>query len=260
RLRSSDLNRRRRRPDAQLALTDDRVDASNVTLDSAQASVALPLASGRLEAQVEEFLFGLLQFVDEPVVFERVELCWCELLGSDRHYASPSSRLMMRAFNGSLWMARVSASRAMVSSTPASSNITRPGLTLATHHSTEPLPEPMRVSAGFLVSGRSGKMLIQTLPPRLMWRVIAISPASICRLVTYAPSTAWMPYSPNVTLVPPLARPLRFGWCCLRCLTLRGISMGYSAPLTLRSSLGRRSGLLGTLLLLLGTAALGTAA
>src|SRR5690606_36628466 len=63
------------------------------------------------------------------------------------------------------------------------------------------------------------------------------------------------------TLVPPLARPLRFGWCCMQCYTLRGFSMGYSAPLTLRSSLGRRSGLLGTLLLLLlGTAALGTAA
>src|SRR5438876_12266405 len=36
---------------------------------------------------------------------------------------------------------------------------------------------------------------------------------------------AWMPYSPNVTRVPPLAAPERSGWCCLRCLTLRGISM-----------------------------------
>jgi hypothetical protein len=32
----------------------------------------------------------------------------------------------------------------------------------------EPLPEPMRVSAGFSVTGLSGKILIQTLPPRLM--------------------------------------------------------------------------------------------
>src|SRR3954471_21132881 len=47
-----------------------------------------------------------------------------------------------------------------------------------------------------------------------------------------------MPYSPNVTLVPPLALPRRFGWCCLRCLTLRGISIGNSAPLT---RAGRRS-------------------
>src|ERR1700730_9888295 len=44
-----------------------------------------------------------------------------------------------------------------------------------------------------------------------------------------------MPYSPNVTFVPPLAIPLRRGWCCLRCLTLRGISMVQSAPLTTRS-------------------------
>ena len=62
--------------------------------------------------------------------------------------------------------------------------MTRPGLTLATHHSGEPLPEPIRVSAGFLVSGRSGKMLIQTFPPRRMCRVMAIRAASICRLVT----------------------------------------------------------------------------
>src|SRR5437764_15315203 len=68
-------------------------------------------------------------------------------------------------------------------------------------------------------------MLIQTLPPRRMWRVIAIRADSIWRLVTYAGSSAWMPYSPNTTLVPPLAAPERLGWCCLRCLTLRGISM-----------------------------------
>ena len=39
------------------------------------------------------------------------------------------------------------------SGTPASSNITRPGLTTATQPSGEPLPEPMRVSAGFFVNG-----------------------------------------------------------------------------------------------------------
>ena len=40
--------------------------------------------------------------------------------------------------------------------TPATSKRTRPGFTFATHHSGEPFPEPIRVSAGFLVSGRSG--------------------------------------------------------------------------------------------------------
>ena len=51
-------------------------------------------------------------------------------------------------------------------STPAISNIMRPGLTTATQWSTAPLPEPIRISAGFLVTGLSGKMRIQTLPPR----------------------------------------------------------------------------------------------
>src|SRR5665648_638872 len=68
-------------------------------------------------------------------------------------------------------------------------------------------------------------MLIHTLPPRLMWRVMAIRAASICRFVTYAGSRAWIPNSPNAMAVPPVAAPVRPGWCCLRCLTLRGMSM-----------------------------------
>src|SRR5690606_30956096 len=152
------------RPDAELALADDRVDARDVALHGAQAAVALELSGRRLEAQVEQLFLGLLEFVDETLVLESIELVGAKLLGTDRHYASPSSRLMMRALSGSLWMARVSASRAMVSLTPLSSNSTRPGLTFATHHSGLPLPLPMRVSAGFFVSGRSGKMLIHTFP------------------------------------------------------------------------------------------------
>ena len=42
----------------------------------------------------------------------------------------------------------------------------------------------MRVSAGFLVSGLSGKTRIQTRPPRLMWRVSATRAASISRAVS----------------------------------------------------------------------------
>src|SRR5450756_2149816 len=37
-----------------------------------------------------------------------------------------------------------------------------------------------------------------------------------------------MPDSPKASLVAPLASPLRFGWCCLRCLTRRGINMSGS--------------------------------
>ena len=61
-----------------------------------------------------------------------------------------------------MWLARRSASRAVSSGTPAISNMTRPGLTTATQYSGEPLPEPMRVSAGFSVMGLSGKILIHT--------------------------------------------------------------------------------------------------
>ena len=47
---------------------------------------------------------------------------------------------------------------ASASGTPAISNRMRPGLTTATQWSGAPLPEPMRTSAGFLVTGLSGKI------------------------------------------------------------------------------------------------------
>lgn len=47
-----------------------------------------------------------------------------------------------------LWFVRI----------PVISNITRPGLTTATQYSGEPLPLPIRVSAGFAVIGLSGKI------------------------------------------------------------------------------------------------------
>src|SRR5262249_59160280 len=89
--------------------------------------------------------------------------------------------------------ARASASLASGSGTPASSNITRPGLIAATQPSGERLPEPMRVSAGFFVKLLSGKTLIQTLPPRLIFRVIAIRAASIWRVVIQPASCALGP-------------------------------------------------------------------
>src|SRR6059058_6411225 len=48
-----------------------------------------------------------------------------------------------------------------------------PGRTTATQPSGAPLPLPIRVSAGFFVTGLSGKRRIQTLPPRLTKRVMA---------------------------------------------------------------------------------------
>src|SRR6476661_239591 len=54
-----------------------------------------------------------------------------------------------------------------------------------------------------------------------------------------------MPKSPNASDVPPLAAPLRLGWCCLRCLTRRGINMRSGLLSGARSGLGRSLGRLG---------------
>ena len=112
-----------------------------------------------------------------------------------------------RVATGSLWLARRIASTAASWSTPAISNRIRPGLTTATQWSGAPLPEPIRVSAGFLVAGLSGKTRIQILPPRLTERVIARRAASIWRLVIQAGSRVARPYSPKATVWPPLAMP-----------------------------------------------------
>src|SRR5258708_39888674 len=83
--------------------------------------------------------------------------------------------------------------------------MTRPGLITHTQPSGEPFPLPMRVSAGFFVYGLSGKALIQTLPPRLILRVIATRAASIWRLGFHPFSSALMPKSPDWTVHLPLA-------------------------------------------------------
>ena len=83
----------------------------------------------------------------------------------------------------------------------------RPGLTRATHSSGAPLPEPMRTSAGFFVTGTSGKMRIHTRPARFMARVMARRAASIWRAVMRSGSTALRPYEPKFSVVPPLAWP-----------------------------------------------------
>src|SRR6185369_3497744 len=101
----------------------------------------------------------------------------------------------------------------------------RPGLTTATQYSGAPLPLPMRVSAGFLVTGLSGNIRIQILPPRLMWRVIAIRAASICRSVIQAGSKHLSPYSPKLISLPRVATPVMRPRICFRCLTFFGINI-----------------------------------
>src|SRR4051794_2706748 len=82
-------------------------------------------------------------------------------------------------------------------------------------------------------------MLIHTLPPRLMCRVMAIRADSICRLARYAGSSPGSPYRPRAPRWPPWGAPPRLGWCWLRCLPRRGISIG--------SALLRRGGVAGGL-------------
>ena len=67
-----------------------------------------------------------------------------------RHYSS-SARDTNFVRIGSLCDAKRIACCAEARSTPAISNITRPGFTTATHFSGGPLPLPILVSAGFLV-------------------------------------------------------------------------------------------------------------
>src|SRR5438477_7412836 len=108
----------------------------------------------------------------------------------------------------------------------------RPGLTTATHSSGLPLPLPMRVSAGFFVTGLSGNTRIHTLPPRLRLRVSATRAASIWRLVTQPGSSALRPYSPKARVEPRNALPRMLPRWALRYLTRLGISIG--APSRLR--------------------------
>src|SRR5690606_3296325 len=60
--------------DAKFPLADDGVDSRDVTLDCPQPAVALKLACCGLEAKVKEFFLRFLEFLDQAVVFESVEL------------------------------------------------------------------------------------------------------------------------------------------------------------------------------------------
>src|SRR5439155_1618466 len=143
------------------------------------AGGVLELSRGPLEAQVELLLLQLGQLIVELIRRHHPELFRLH----DRlvlvRAAPQACRLTMRVLIGSLAAPSSSASRAVASLTPSSSNMMRPGLTRATHSSGAPLPDPMRTSAGFLVTGTSGKTRIHTRPARFMARVMARRAASI---------------------------------------------------------------------------------
>src|SRR5438270_493988 len=209
----------------QRTLARHRERAREIALGPREPGGVVEFAAGIGEAQAEDLFAQLGELFCELCVLHVPEL-----FGLHGGASRQSSRRTNFDFTGSLCAASLIASRASGSETPASSNITRPGLTTATHPSGDPLPEPMRVSAGFFVTGLSGKTLIQTLPPRLILRVIAIRAASIWRLVSQPLSSALSPYSPNCTLTCPREIPRRRPRCCLRCLTRLGDSISAHPP------------------------------
>src|SRR5262245_59250356 len=119
----------------------------------------------------------------------------------------PSCRWTNVVRIGSFAAARANASRASASLTPSISSSTFPGWISATKYSGFPLPLPIRTSAGFWLTGLSGKMRIQMRPPRFTWRVIARLPASIWRAVSRPRVVAFRPHSPKLTFVPRVATP-----------------------------------------------------
>src|SRR5579863_3294697 len=99
----------------------------------------LGLPGGELEAQPEDLLS---EFVLALFQFRRILIAhFLDMFG---HQSAPA-RLTKRVRIGSLCAASVIASCAVARSTPAISNITRPGFTTATQRSGAPLPLPMRV-------------------------------------------------------------------------------------------------------------------
>src|SRR5260221_10320360 len=192
----------------------------------AKALERFGLPGGQLKTQPEN-LFGEL-------FLPRVELVYAgftDFFDAPRHDQKPPARVTNFVGIGSLCAASPMASLAVASSTPAISNMMRPGFTTATHFSGAPLPLPMRVSAGFLVNGLSGKIRIHNFSPRLMNRVIATRDASIFRSVINSHSLAFKPYSPNAKSPPRQALPLRRPRICFRYFTFFGINIAvFSLP------------------------------
>ena len=91
----------------------------------------------------------------------------------------------------------------------------------------------MRVSAGFLVIGLSGKMRIQILPPRLTWRVIAIRAASIWRAVMQPRSSGLQAELAERDGVAALRLAAHPALLLLRYLTFLGCSMRLPRDLVL---------------------------
>src|SRR6201987_5210078 len=182
----------------------------------------LKLAICTLEAQVEALSAEGVELLGQLIVGLRPHIrCFHQTISSPW-------RITKRVPIGSLAAARANASRAIVGETPSRSNMMRPGLIRHPQNSGDPLPLPMRTSAGFCDTGTSGKIRIQTRPARRIWRVIARRAASIWRAETRPGSAALSPKAPKFSVDPPLARPQTRPLCALRCLLRFGLSRAAS--------------------------------
>src|SRR6266446_2729961 len=210
---------------AELALADHGHDARDVVAHLGNLARVLELADRVLESELVKLASRGLHAVRQLVLLQLPELV-------DLHWAPPAatdSEVTKRVLIGSFEAANFMASLATWGVTPPISKRMRPGRTTATQPSGLPLPEPIRVSAGFLVIDLSGTTRIQTWPPRLTCLVMARRAASIWRLVIQQASTACRPKSPKATVAPRVAMPWRRPRCILRYLTRFGINIRTSS-------------------------------
>ena len=114
------------------------------------------------------------------------------------------------------------------SETPDISNSTLPGFTTATQYSGDPLPLPIRVSAGFFVTGLSGYILIHILPVLFRCLEITILEDSICLAVILELFRDFSPNSPKFNSFPFVAILLLFlPFCCFLNFVLLGCNIVY---------------------------------
>src|SRR6266700_109784 len=202
-----------------------RQDPRDVLAHLPDLPVVVQLPDGVLEAQLVELAPRALEAAAQLVGVQRPQVLGLHCSPPPACAACGSTTATKRVRTGSLAAARRMASLATSWLTPPISNRMRPGLMTATQPSGLPLPEPMRVSAGFLVTGLARKTRIQIWPPRRTCRVMARLAASICRFVIQQASVACSANWPNAMVLPRVAMPARRPLCCLRCLTRLGRSM-----------------------------------
>src|SRR5437588_1089615 len=157
-------------------LAENGFDAGDVAPHLAHPRGVFELTAGALEPQVEHLLADGLDFLGQLVFGAGPQIARFHAFHDG---SSSPRRVTKRVPIGNLAAANSKASRATSGVTPSSSNMMRPGFTRHTQNSGEPLPLPMRTSAGLLDTGTSGKMRIQTRPTRRICRVIVRRAASI---------------------------------------------------------------------------------